>query len=61
MLDPREQKKGGFGAFVAREQERNEVREAANAKGSTASTDPTFVPPSADSAADAVDDQTRAR
>lgn len=32
MMDPREQKKGGFGAFAAREKESHDVREAANAK-----------------------------
>ncbi|HET7458752.1 MAG TPA: hypothetical protein VFJ74_13980 [Gemmatimonadaceae bacterium] len=29
MLDPKEQKKGGFGAFAAREQADNDVRTAA--------------------------------
>jgi hypothetical protein len=31
MLDPREQKKSGFGAFVAREHERQELRDARSA------------------------------
>ena len=33
MLDPREQKKGGFGAFVAREHERQDERDAVTAQG----------------------------
>ena len=33
MLDPREQKKGGFGAFVAREHERQDIRDAEKAHG----------------------------
>ena len=31
MLDPRQQQKGGFGAFAAREHEREELRNARNA------------------------------
>ena len=31
MLDPRQQQKGGFGAFAAREHERQELRDARNA------------------------------
>ena len=32
MVDPKEQKKGGFGAFAAREQERHDISVAAAAK-----------------------------
>ena len=44
MLDPREQKKGGFGAFVAREQERHDVRAAAETQGSPASPGDALAP-----------------
>jgi hypothetical protein len=33
MLDPREQKKGGFGAFVKREHDQQDVRDAEQAQG----------------------------
>lgn len=33
MLDPREQKKTGFGAFVEREHERQDERDAAQGQG----------------------------
>ncbi|HEX6059953.1 MAG TPA: hypothetical protein VFZ11_13160 [Gemmatimonadaceae bacterium] len=42
MLDPREQKKGGFGAFVDRENERGAAAEAARVR---AAEDGTGAPP----------------
>jgi hypothetical protein len=43
MLDPKEQKKGGFGAFVQRDRERREAEElknASNGKGPAAPPEP---------------------
>ena len=52
MLDPRQQQKGGFGAFAAREHERQELRDARNAVlGRDAAADG-----AADGAADATTD-----
>jgi hypothetical protein len=48
MLNPNEQKKGGFGAFAAREQESHDLREAATpaspAAAATTAASPAAVP-----------------
>lgn len=49
MLDPRDQKKGGFGAFAAREKESHDVREAASAKDAQGAA---VVPPQGSPGAD---------
>lgn len=45
MLDPREQQKGGFGAFAARERERRAVKDLGTAPDATGTSDPTPAAP----------------
>lgn len=51
MLDPKEQKKGGFGAFVQRDNDRRDAEALKNAtpNGATPATPAPTVPPSSDS------------
>ena len=52
MLDPRVQQKGGFGAFAARQQERQDERAAAEAQAALeATTRPVAPVPTADATA----------
>jgi hypothetical protein len=52
MLDPRVQQKGGFGAFAARQQERQDERAAAKAQAALeAATGPVAPVPAADATA----------
>jgi hypothetical protein len=49
MLDPKEQKKGGFGAFAQRDRERREAEALKNATPSAATPAPPANPPTNDS------------
>ena len=49
MLDPNEQKKGGFGAFVQRNNERGDVEALKNATPNGPTPTTSTVPPSSDS------------
>ena len=49
MLDPKEQKKGGFGAFVQRDNERRDAEALKNTSPNGATPGTPAVPPSSDS------------
>jgi hypothetical protein len=49
MLDPNEEKKGGFGAFAQRDRARREAEALRNATPNSETPAPTAVPPTNDS------------